>query len=236
MHILIVETGIAPDPLANKFGRYPDMFEHLLGKTRAEFTFTACPVFQGAALPAPDSVDGVLITGSPAGVYDDLPWIAPLEEFIRSAMERKIPTIGVCFGHQLMVQALGGLVEKSGKGWGAGVHTYSVTDDAGYSALNGRQFLSCAVSHQDQVITLPRGAQRLAGSAFCPFGLLTFAQGPGLSMQMHPEFSPEFGSTLLKARLDRIPPDVADLALLTYRQPSDQLVLIELIAEFFENN
>src|SRR5207253_1128988 len=72
----------------------------------------------------PGDHSAYLITGSPAGVYEPLAWIAPLSDFIRSAANSKM--VGICFGHQVMAEALGGHVEKSDKGWGAGLHSYDV--------------------------------------------------------------------------------------------------------------
>ncbi|MEM9988211.1 MAG: gamma-glutamyl-gamma-aminobutyrate hydrolase family protein, partial [Pseudomonadota bacterium] len=67
-----------------------------------------------------------MITGSPAGVYEDHPWIAPLEDSIREWTWQNHPVVGICFGHQIMAQALGGMVQKSDRGWGVGLHTYNM--------------------------------------------------------------------------------------------------------------
>ena len=61
---------------------------------------------------SPEDADGWLISGSKHGVYDDLPFIAPLEDFIRKIYAAGIPLVGICFGHQIMAQALGGLGRK----------------------------------------------------------------------------------------------------------------------------
>ena len=82
-------------------------------------------------LPDPAGLEAILLTGSPAGVYDDLDWIAPLERFVRAAYHAKIPMAGICFGHQLIAQALGGTVRKSEKGWGIGRHVYDVVPGNG---------------------------------------------------------------------------------------------------------
>ena len=104
MKLAILETGYPPGNLADDFGDYPRMFERLLGPG---FEVESYDVQKGH-LPKPRAHDAYLITGSPAGVYAPYPWIAPLMEFIRSADGAKM--IGVCFGHQVMAQALGGMV------------------------------------------------------------------------------------------------------------------------------
>ena len=117
MQIGILETGRPPGDLAARFGDYPAMFAQMLGP---DFEIERFDVQRGE-LPEPSGGHAAyLITGSPAGVYDPLPWIAPLSDFIRAAKDSRM--VGVCFGHQVMAEALGGHVEKSDRGWGAGIH------------------------------------------------------------------------------------------------------------------
>src|SRR5690348_1102898 len=113
MKVAILETGYPPGNLGDEFGDYPAMFASLLGP---EFEIESFDV-QAGHLPEEPVHGAYLITGSPAGVYDPLPWIEPLMQFIRSADGAKM--VGICFGHQVMAEALGGHVEKSHKGWGA---------------------------------------------------------------------------------------------------------------------
>ena len=51
--------------------------------------------------------DGWLVSGSRSGAYEDHPWIEPLEDFLRSAYAASVPVVGICFGHQILAQALG---------------------------------------------------------------------------------------------------------------------------------
>src|SRR6476619_7433614 len=116
MKLAILEPGFPPGNLADRFGDYPTMFGQLLGPEYAIERFDV----QAGELPSdPSGHHAYLITGSPAGVYDPLPWIAPLMHVIRAAEDSRM--IGVCFGHQVMAEALGGHVVKSDKGWGAGL-------------------------------------------------------------------------------------------------------------------
>ncbi|HEY0852313.1 MAG TPA: type 1 glutamine amidotransferase, partial [Bradyrhizobium sp.] len=138
------------------------------------------------ALPDVDGLEAILITGSTAGVYDNFDWIAPLEDFVRAAHEKKVPMVGVCFGHQLIAQALGGVVRKSEKGWGLGRHVYDVTP--GNGIVEGER-IALAASHQDQVIAPPAGARTILSSDFAEHAGLLYAGGTTLSVQPHPEFS-----------------------------------------------
>jgi len=200
--LAILETGHPPGDLADRFGSYPAMFAALLGDGFKIETFDV----QAGQLPDPNAHDAVLITGSPAGVYDDYPWIAPLMDFIRAAKDSKM--VGVCFGHQVMAEALGGRVEKSNKGWGAGLHRYSI--------LRGEPWadpvveVAVPVSHQDQVVVQPPNTDVVAASDFTPYASLAWTDRPAISFQFHPEFSPGFARALIEKRYDIVPdPDAA---------------------------
>ena len=187
--ITIIETGlISPEPRA-KHGSFPQMFERLLGAADASASFATVRLMDGEALPDPKNLEAILITGSAAGVYDDLDWIAPLERFARTAYQLKIPMAGICFGHQLIAQALGGTVRKSEKGWGIGRHVYDVVP--GNGVIDG-ETIAVTASHQDQVIEPPAGATPLFHSTFTPHAGLLYANGSAMSVQPHPEFTPAF--------------------------------------------
>lgn len=219
MRIGILETGEVNDQLLADFGPYPPMFEALLGDDST--TFFTVSIVRGEMPDAVDAADGWIVTGSRHGVYDDLPWIEPCMAFLREVVAAGIPVIGVCFGHQILAQALGGNVVKSEKGWGLGVHHY--TPKTVPSWMDGMEhgFTGRAV-HQDQVTTLPPQAHVIASSEFCPYAALAYGdpeQPFALSVQPHPEFSAEFVRGIVEARRGNgIPHDVADAALTTLGQ------------------
>src|SRR5690606_29335884 len=110
MRIGILKTGQPPGEIRAEHGDYDDMFQRLLAGRGFDFTS-----YHVEAMDLPASVhdaDGWLITGSRHGVYEDHPFIAPLEDFIRRAMAEHVPLVGICFGHQIIAQALGGQVGK----------------------------------------------------------------------------------------------------------------------------
>lgn len=233
--LIVAETGQAPGNLPAQFGGYGQMMTTMLAPLMPDTVFQTDRVFGGDPLSPPQPGAGLLITGSPAGVYDDDLWITALEQSVRDYIAAGCPVVGICFGHQLMTQALGGVVEKSPKGWGVGVHTYDAVG-AEWPWSEGPRRFSCAVSHQDQVISLPDGARRIAGSAFCPNGVISYAEGRALSFQMHPEFEPDFGLALLNARTDRIAEDAAQLARASYDVSSDRGSLARWIAQFLQES
>ena len=203
MKIAILETGRPPGNLADEFGDYPAMFEQMLGP---EFEAEIFAVHAGELPPSSSGHAAYLITGSPAGVYEPLPWIAPLQEFIRSADGAKM--VGICFGHQVMAEALGGRVEKSDKGWGAGLHRYDVVRREPW--LVGAKSVAVPASHQDQVVIQPPNTKVVAESNFTAFAGLAWIDRPAISFQFHLEFSPEFAKALIEKRYDIVPnPDEA---------------------------
>jgi GMP synthase-like glutamine amidotransferase len=203
MNVAILETGRPPGDLARQFGDYSSMFERLLAP---EFKVTRFDV-QAGELPSDLAAHAAyLITGSPAGVYDPLPWIEPLSAFIRSANDSKM--IGVCFGHQVMAEALGGHVEKSDKGWGAGLHSYSIVRHEPW--MDGERSIAVPASHQDQVVVQPPNTQIVAASGFTPYAAFAWTDRPAISFQFHPEFSPAFAKALIEQHYDIVPdPDAA---------------------------
>jgi GMP synthase-like glutamine amidotransferase len=202
MKLAILETGRPPGDLVERFGDYPAMFERLLGPDFAVESFDV----QAGHYPEPGAHDAVLITGSPAGVYDGLPWIGSLMGFIRAAKDSKM--VGVCFGHQVMAEALGGHVVKSGKGWGTGLHRYSVVRSEPW--LDGAKDIAIPASHQDQVVVQPPSTEIVAASDFTPYAALSWIDRPAISFQFHPEFTPDFAKSLIAERYDRVPdPDAA---------------------------
>ncbi len=234
MRISIIETGAPPDPLAARHPTYPLMMERMLAPLAPHFSFTSWPTFRDRSLPTISDFDGLLITGSPAGVYEVHDWIAPLEELIRATAAAGKPQVGICFGHQLMAQAFGGEVKKSDKGWGVGVHQYDVTADAPWM-IPAQGKISCAVSHQDQVTAPPPGAKTIAGSGFCEFGALAYAQGPAISFQMHPEFDHDYASDLIRVRRNRFGEELSDAGLASLRKGSDRGVMAQWIVNFFDS-
>ncbi|AQU83873.1 MAG: type 1 glutamine amidotransferase [Halomonas sp.] len=195
MKIGILQTGRSPEGLREQHGDYDDMFRTLLAGRG--FTFQTFPVLDGIFPPSPDAADGWLITGSRFGVYEDLPWIAPLESFLRDVYATGLPIIGVCFGHQILAQALGGKVEKFSGGWSVGATTYDT--DAGAKRI--------MAWHQDQVIEPPSDARVIGHSDFCAHAMLAYGD-TALTVQPHPEFNPQFMADLLDARGEVLPPDI----------------------------
>ncbi|GAA6193483.1 type 1 glutamine amidotransferase [Phaeobacter sp. NW0010-22] len=192
----ILETGRPPEELKQVYGDYPGMVASWLGDLDANFV--SYPVLDNELPPSPTEADLWVITGSKFGAYEDHPWIPPLEDFIRACKQENVMMFGICFGHQMIAQALGGVVRKSTKGWGLGVHEY---DFKNWPAELGQQPENLAIQayHQDQVEEIPDGAEILASSPFCEAAALWYP-GFAITVQGHPEFAKPYASALLESR------------------------------------
>ena len=140
MLIGILETGRVNETLIPHYGEYVPMFEAWLRPADPGLSYRAYATEDGEIPVSPTECDAWLITGSKHGVYDDLPWIEPLKTFLRGARAAGQPIVGVCFGHQILAEALGGQAVKSEKGWGAGVHDYEVVRRPGWMARSGCRY------------------------------------------------------------------------------------------------
>jgi GMP synthase-like glutamine amidotransferase len=209
MRIGILETGDVAEDLRRRHGDYPSMFARLLGTLDPGLDFVTFRAVAGELPEAPGQADAWLVTGSRHGVYDDLPWIEPLKAFLRAAIDAGVPVVGICFGHQLLAEALGGRAEKSPKGWGLGIQEYRVTHRPSWLEAVP-DTVSVHAIHQDQVTRLPPDATVLAASAFCPYAALAYGDPErprAISVQPHPEFSRDFLSELIDARAGTVIPE-----------------------------
>ncbi|MCR9219544.1 MAG: gamma-glutamyl-gamma-aminobutyrate hydrolase family protein [Alphaproteobacteria bacterium] len=233
MRIGILEAGRPAPDLAAKHGDYRRMFRDLLGPALPEAEFVDYAAIDGHLPTRPDAADAWLVTGSAYSVYDPDPWIGALKRFVREAVNRGVPVFGICFGHQLIAEVMGGKVEKAAQGWGVGVHRYAVAEAADWmvGAEAGAE-LATLVSHQDQVVRPPPGARLLAASAFCPYAMLEI--GPKLAtLQSHPEMPAAYCADLYESRRERIGGARVDAAIASLSDEIHAARAAEWIAAFY---
>lgn len=220
LRVGLLQCGHVHPELVAAHGDYPGLFGDLLGPHGVEVT--PYDVTSEPAPTDPGLEDAWLVSGSAESTYDPLGWIEPLEGFLRRLVTERVPLVAVCFGHQLLAQAHGGRVEKATAGWGAGAHDYQLTGgDVPWLRGELPATVRLVASHQDQVVTLPDGAEVVAGTTHCPVAGYTL--GPSaLAVQPHPEFTAELSRDLIELRRNRIGPERADAALATLDRPLDR--------------
>jgi GMP synthase-like glutamine amidotransferase len=206
MKLGILKTDAVRPEWVPTYGEYPDMFMALLRQADPTLEFAVYDV-EHEQYPADiDEVDAYLITGSKSGVYEDKAWIKKLMAFVRELNRRHKKLVGICFGHQLVAQALGGRVEKSPKGWGVGLHTHRFHTAPDWHDQDDLE-LDILVSHQDQVLELPDDMQVLAGSEFCENAVCQVGDHI-LTFQGHPEFVPGYANEIMVLRRDLLGEEV----------------------------
>ena len=174
--------------------------------------------------------DAYLITGSKTGVYDDKPWILPLRQFIQNAYSQSFKLFGLCFGHQILADSLGGKAEKSDKGWGGGAMISQCVEQAEWMTEK-LDALCLLYSHQDQVTCLPPKAKVLYSSDFCPFAAF-YIPDRVLAFQGHPEFTLDYCDRLMFIRQERYAEGQYKRAVKSLEQPLHSEVLARWILNF----
>lgn len=232
MKLTLIQPTDVPGPLRDRFGAYHLMFERMFAAEG--FTFETIRLSEGQELPDPATLDATLVMGSAAGVYDtQYPWMDPLRDYIRNAYAAKTPMVGICFGHQIMADALGGDVRKSEKGWGLGRHVYGVTTRPAMIGGDLPEF-AIACSHQDQVIEPPKEATTFLSSDFTPHAGLVYANGAAMSLQPHPEFEDDYTLALVDLRRGKAPDSVLDTARASVSRASDSREIAGYLGAFLK--
>lgn len=146
-------------------------------------------------VPETFDFDGFVVTGSRASVYWDEPWIDDLKAWVTAALERDLPALGVCFGHQLLADALGGEVEDMGE-YELGYRTVRQTDESTLLAGLSEEFVIFE-THSDRVVSPPEGATVIAENEY---GIQGFETDCVLSVQFHPEYDMATARTVTKGK------------------------------------
>ncbi|XVH30218.1 type 1 glutamine amidotransferase [Haloferacaceae archaeon DSL9] len=162
----------------------------------------------GGELPSGYDYDGLIITGSRSSVYWDEPWISPLIDYVAEAADRGLPILGVCYGHQVLAEALGGRV--------AGMDSFELgytevehfDNDELFSGIDER--FTVFTSHGDAVVDLPPGAELLARNEY---GVHAFRDGRCWGVQFHPEYDVETAESVANGKRDRLGDEPVDRVL-----------------------
>lgn len=212
-----------------KHGDYPRMFRTLF----PDISFIDYFVIDGHFPLSVNECDAYICTGSSYSVYQDIPWIHELAEFIRDLDREQIKFVGVCFGHQMIGLALGGSVEKSNNGWCVGLHCFDIEASQPWMHSPADK-LNVLMMCQDQITVLPQSAQRIASTALCPIAMIQIGTHM-IGIQGHPEFTKEYDRALMEDRIEIMGIDVVKAGLDSLDQTLDRNLLKQWIKYFLSN-
>lgn len=227
MRIAILDLASSPPHLMVDMPNYGVRTRDWLSAGLPEAVYEVIDIQGGAEVPPLPGYDGVVVTGSEKGVYDDAPWMAPLRELLIEARDRCIPVLGLCFGHQIMADTWGGKAELSDRGNHVGVRHYTYRG----------QEIAAHAWHRDQVTRQPPRSTVTASAPYCPIAALEY-DFPAMSVQFHPEYTRDYmGSFIARGRgeiLDDAMTDAALESLASEEVPED--LLAREAGEFFRKH
>jgi GMP synthase-like glutamine amidotransferase len=229
MRIGLLMVGHVDPKSVHIAGDYPELFGAILNPLGIELARYDLDLGQFPL--SANECDGWICSPSRMSTYDPVDWLTDAEELLRQIVTTEVPYVGICFGHQLLAQALGGLVEKSPYGWGVGVKDYEVVKTRPWMTPTTAN-VALIGSHQDQVVRLPDTAELLFRADYCPFG--GFAVGErAWTIQVHPEFVPDLADHLLAGRIELIGAERVQTARETLTRPLDRHLVAGWIQRFF---
>lgn len=233
LHIAVLDCNTDDSAFS---ARFPDDAQKVIGllqPLRPHWRFEAWAAKLGQLPPTADHADGWVLTGSVASVNDAAPWMQRLAGLLRGRDAAAQPTVGLCFGHQMIAHALGGRVGPSPGGWRIGTAPTHLT--AHLPCMQPAQGLMVLHAvHAEQVLEPPSNARVLGGDTFAPVGMMAVGAHM-LSTQYHPELSREFMLALFDAFGDEWPPEqVAQARRQVSTQAVDAALFMRWLVQFFE--
>jgi len=210
---ILLTDHVVPE-LINEHGDQTDFYDYIFNLADPAINLRFYDVVLDHYPESIDECDGYLITGSKLSVYDAEDWIRKLENYVQLLNEKKKALLGVCFGHQLIAKALGGKSERASIGWTLGVQDYDFRDTFPW-VEDQSQSVGLIHSHQDQVTQLPKQAELIASNTRVPIAMFKIGDHV-MSMQGHPEFTPEYAHAVATMRKEILGEEV-------YKKASDSL-------------
>lgn len=201
--VLIVKTGTTVPAVAQRRKDFESWIATAMGLP--ERLVDVVRVYENEPLPPIAELGGVVVTGSSAMVTDRAPWSERSAEWLVDAIDHGTPVLGICYGHQLLAQALGGKVENNPLGRQIGTLDVALNDAAEHDQLFSGfpRLLHLPVSHRQSVTALPPGATLLAQSARDPNHAFSFGAN-AWGVQFHPEFDADIVRGYIEARREQL--------------------------------
>ena len=231
MNIGLLQCDHVRDQFQHLLADYSNAFCDRFARYAPEISLRVYDVCHGQLPVSVDECDGYITSGSSYSVYDDVDWINSLCAFVQQVHQEQRKFVGVCFGHQMIAHALGGAVAKSDNGWGIGVKTVDLLVTQPWMQPPHESY-KLLVSHQDQVIELPHGAEVIGRNEHCPVSMFTLGNHM-LGIQAHPEFTLDYAEALMDSRVARIGQAGVNAAKETLDEQTDEAVVVGWIERFF---
>ncbi len=203
-NIVIVKTGEPVAPVRERHGQFADLIQQAIGphwdggyEVVDALVDTLAPPGDG-----PGAAAAYVITGSAANVPDRLPWMQRTEAWLRAVVAHGTPTFGICFGHQILAQALGGEVQRNPRGREMGTLPIERLPSRGgvppvFDGVPHR--FEANLTHIDSVVRLPPGAEALARSALDDYQAIRFTDAC-YGVQFHPEMDADVMRSYIESR------------------------------------
>ena len=199
----VVKVGSTFEHLAERRGDYEHWFQRMCGLSDEQTLLVRARA--GDALPEAQELAGVIVTGSAALITDREPWSERTGAWMAGLLDSSVPLLGVCYGHQLLAQAMGAPVDFNPRGRQMGTAPVRLCEGAEEDPLFAGLPLECSfqVSHRQSVLALPEGATLLATSPRDPVHAFR-ASERAWGVQFHPEFDADISTTYVSERRDAI--------------------------------
>jgi len=237
LKIGILDSDHLSPAVIKRYGCYSDQFIKFLSplqqQHQLEMTFNHYNVFEKKYPSAIHDNDVYLFTGSQYSSYDNLDWIHKLQEYVQELHTNKIKIIGICFGHQIIAQSLGGKVAKNKRGWEIGVTATHVVNRMDWMKPV-REFFFNLVSHQDEVIQLPEDAINFVSTNLCEYSGFTIGNHI-LTFQGHPEFNKQYLKLIIRLQSNHLSTEQRKNARQSLKQSLDTELMRRWIANFIAN-
>ncbi|GGC09981.1 glutamine amidotransferase-related protein [Dyadobacter sediminis] len=230
MKVGLLECDHVREDLLHIAGDYRQMFPALFSKVAPGWEFVFYDVCNGHFPASAEECDVYICSGSKSSVYDQEEWILQLKQFVKDIYQSEKKYIGVCFGHQMLGEALGGKVQKSDSGWCVGVHSFQIIKKENWMQPE-QDSLNLLMMCQDQVVKLPPESILLAQSENCPNAMFRVGERM-LGIQAHPEFPKIYDKALMELRTERIGQAKVDSGIASLEWPTHETIAAEWIRNF----
>lgn len=233
MKLCILENDILEGELAQVYTGFGSMFVRLFEGVGAQWQMDIFNTMRGEYPASFDDYDAVLLTGSRADSFSDDAWVVELRRQVTQLLEQRKKMVGVCFGHQLIALCMGAQVGRAPQGWGAGRMTYD-WHRPDLPLSDQRSEIALLASHQDQVFELPKGAQLVASSDFCPVASFTVGNEV-FCIQPHPEFEVGLSAKLIERRRNVLGEEKYSTSRQSLEHGHEGEHIARMVIEFLEN-